>query len=58
MWTETTTIKSILKFSLSLFYNGDDESQHPGREQEKEKERVKVQTKDHTQKCRMHNWEP
>jgi hypothetical protein len=26
-----------LKFSLSLFYNGDDESQHPGREQEKAK---------------------
>jgi hypothetical protein len=37
MWTVTTTIKSILKFSLSLFYNGDDESQHPGREQEKAK---------------------
>ncbi len=27
---------------------------HPAREQEKKKERTKVQTKDHTRKCRMH----
>jgi len=27
---------------------------HPAREQEKNEERTKVQTKDHTRKCRMH----
>jgi hypothetical protein len=31
---------------------------HPGKEQEKEKERIEVQTKDHTPKCRPHNGEP
>jgi len=28
---------------------------HTTRAQEKKKERTKVQTKDHTQKCKMHN---
>ncbi len=31
---------------------------HPAREQEKKKERTKVQTKDHTPNCRTHNGEP
>jgi hypothetical protein len=31
---------------------------HLAREQEKKKERIKVQTKNHTPKCRMHNGEP
>jgi hypothetical protein len=30
---------------------------HPGREQEKKKERTKVQTKDHSPKCRMYHGE-
>jgi hypothetical protein len=32
---------------------------HPSGEQEKKKkERIKVQTKDHTPKCKTHNGEP
>jgi hypothetical protein len=31
---------------------------HPAREQEKKKERIEVQTKDHNPKCRTHNGEP
>lgn len=31
---------------------------HLASEQEKKKERIKVQTKDHTKKCKMHNGEP
>jgi len=31
---------------------------HLASEQEKEKKRIKVQTKDHTQKCKTHNGEP
>jgi len=31
---------------------------HRAREQEKKKERIEDQTKDHTPKCRTHNGEP
>jgi hypothetical protein len=31
---------------------------HPARKHEKKTERIEVQTKEHTQTCRMHNGEP
>jgi hypothetical protein len=39
--------------SFSFFFSFFEK--HPAREQEKKKERIEVQTKDHSQKCRMHN---
>jgi hypothetical protein len=44
-------------FKARYLINKQIKKNHPAREQEKKKERIKVQTKDHTPKCRMHNGE-
>jgi hypothetical protein len=49
----------ILKDSLKINLNKQiiNKGKIPAREQEKRKERIQVQTKEHTQKCRTHNGE-
>jgi len=51
-------LSSCAFFFIYLYEKINNNKKHQAREQEKKKERIKVQTKDHIPKQRMHNEEP